>query len=83
VFAPPVCWDLELPSHFDEAARFVRKEDMRDSILISSDPSRFVGWIAEFAELGFDGIYLHHVGTEQREFIEVFGEHVLPAFARG
>ena len=83
VFAPPVCWDLELPSHFDEAARFVRKEDMRDSVLISSDPSRFVDWLAEFAELGFDGIYLHHVGTEQREFIETFGEHVLPAFARG
>lgn len=82
VFAPPVCWDLELPAHFDEAARFVRQEDMHDGVLISSDPRRFVGWLGEFAELGFDGIYLHHVGVEQREFIEAFGEHVLPAFAR-
>lgn len=82
VFAPPVCWDLELPEHFDEAARFVRKEDMHDGVLISSDPNRFVGWLGEFAELGFDGIYLHHVGVEQRDFIEAFGTHVLPAFAR-
>lgn len=83
IFSPPVCWDLELPEHFDEAARFVRKEDMYGSVLISSDPSRFVDWIGAFAELGFDGIYLHHVGVEQRDFIEVFGGRVLPAFARG
>ena len=33
---------------------------------------------SEYAELGFDAIYLHHVGKEQRAFIEAFGEHVLP-----
>lgn len=30
------------------------------------------------AELGFDAIYLHHVGREQSEFVDVFGEKVLP-----
>jgi G6PDH family F420-dependent oxidoreductase len=83
VFAPPVCWDLELPAHFDEASRFVRREDMHGSVLVSSDPERFVGWLAEYAELGFEGIYLHHVGVSQRRFIDVFGERVLPALARG
>ncbi len=81
VFAPPICWDLELLEHFDEAARYVRKEDMRDGVLISSDPQRFVGWLAELAALGFDGIYLHHVGVEQRASIATFGERVLPALA--
>ncbi|QDA36926.1 TIGR03885 family FMN-dependent LLM class oxidoreductase (plasmid) [Paracoccus liaowanqingii] len=80
VFDPPLCWDLELPEHFDEAARDVCPQDMHDTVLISSEPSRFIDWLSDFAELGFDGIYLHHVGTEQREFIETFGEHVLPAF---
>jgi probable non-F420 flavinoid oxidoreductase len=83
VFEPPVCWDLELPEHFDEASRFVRPEDMRNSVLVSSDPARFVGWLAEYVELGFHGIFLHHVGVEQRAFIETFGEHVLPVLARG
>ena len=82
VFAPPVCWDLELPEHFDEVSRFVRKEDLHGSVLISADTSRFVDWIGRYAELGFDGIYLHHVGIEQRDFIEAFGARVLPAFAR-
>lgn len=81
VFSPPLCWDLELPEHFDEAARFVREEDLRESVLISSDICRFAGWLSEFAELGFAGIYLHHVGTEQQEFLEAFGAHVLPTFA--
>ncbi|RCS21879.1 LLM class flavin-dependent oxidoreductase [Phyllobacterium salinisoli] len=82
MFAPPVCWDLELPAHFDEASRFVRKEDMREAVLISSEPARFVDWLGELAELGFDGLYLHHVGAEQQEFIETFGERVLPQLAR-
>ena len=82
LFSPPVCWDLELPEHFDEASRFVREEDMHSSVLISSDPARFVGWLEAFADLGFDGLYLHHVGVEQRAFIEVFGERVLPELRR-
>lgn len=82
VFAPPVCWDLETPAHFDEASRYVRREDMHDSVLISSDAARFVDWLSDFAELGFEGIYLHHVGVSQRAFIDVFGERVLPALGR-
>jgi probable non-F420 flavinoid oxidoreductase len=78
VFSPPLCWDLATVEEFDEAARHVRPEDMRDAVLISSDPNRHVEWLTELAELGFDEIYLHHVGQEQRAFIDTFGEQVLP-----
>jgi len=81
VFAPPVCWDLELAEHFDEAARHVDPEDMHGSVLVSSDPARHLAWLREAVELGFDEVYLHHVGQEQREFIEVFGERVVPDLA--
>ena len=81
VFSPPIPWDLELTEHFDEVARHVRPEDMHAGVLISSDPKCHVAWLAELAQLGFDEIYLHHVGQDQPEFIEVFGEHVLPALS--
>jgi probable non-F420 flavinoid oxidoreductase len=81
LFSPPVCWDLETVAHFDEAARHVRPEDLHGPVLISADPARHVDWLRELAELGFDGIWLHHVGQEQRPFLETFGEHVLPALA--
>jgi probable non-F420 flavinoid oxidoreductase len=78
VFSPPLCWDLATVEQFDEAARHVRPEDLRGAVLISADLDRHVAWLADLAELGFDAIYLHHVGREQRPFIDAFGEHVLP-----
>jgi probable non-F420 flavinoid oxidoreductase len=79
VFAPPLCWDLETPAHFDEAAKHVTAEQVRASVLVSSDLGFHVDWIQEAAEQGFEEINLHHVGREQRSFIETFGEQVLPA----
>jgi probable non-F420 flavinoid oxidoreductase len=81
VFDPPLCWDLGTVEEFDEAARHVRPEDMRATVLVSADLGRHAAWLHELAELGFDEIYLHHVGQSQREFIDVFAEHVLPSLA--
>jgi probable non-F420 flavinoid oxidoreductase len=78
VFSPPLCWDLATVEQFDQAARHVRPEDLRGPVLVSSDLGRHAAWLHEYAELGFDAVYLHHVGREQRAFIEAFGEHVLP-----
>ena len=33
LFAPPLCWDLHTVEQFDEAARHVRPEDVRESVL--------------------------------------------------
>jgi hypothetical protein len=79
VFAAPLCWDLATVEQFDLAATHVRPQDVAASVLVSSDVGRHVAWIAELVALGFDAVYLHHVGQDQRRFIDVFGEHVLPA----
>jgi probable non-F420 flavinoid oxidoreductase len=78
VFAPPLCWDLDTPQAFDEAAKHVPPAAMRDSVLVSSDLGQQAAWLAELAALGFDDIYLHHVGEHQERFIDDFGAHVLP-----
>lgn len=78
IFASALMWELEMPDQFDAAARFVRPDDVRDSVLVSADLSRHIAWLDEFAALGFDGLYLHHVGQEQDRFIEAFGAKVLP-----
>ena len=78
VFAPPLCWDLHTVEQFDEAAKHVRPEDVRASVLVSSDTGRHVAWLQELAELGFDLIALHHVGRELSPFIAAFAERVLP-----
>jgi probable non-F420 flavinoid oxidoreductase len=83
VFEPPVCWDLQTVEQFDKAARHVRPEDVRGTVLVSADLGRHAAWLHELADLGFDEIYLHHVGQSQREFIDAFAEHVLPSLAAG
>ena len=73
LFSPPLCWDLETVEQFDLAAKHVRPEDVRDSVLISADLSRHVEWLRELSELGVDQILLHHVGQDQTAFIDAFG----------
>ena len=45
---------------------------------VSSDPARHLAKLAELVDVGADRVFLHHVGTEQDEFIDVFGEQVVP-----
>ena len=79
VFSPPLCWDLATVEEFDEAAKYVRPEDLRANVLVSADIGRHAQHLHELADLGFDTIYVHHVGKEQTRFIDAFGERVLPA----
>lgn len=83
VFPPPVCWDLATPEHFDVATSHVRAEDVHAAVRVSSDLGRHVDWLAEYVDLGFDEIYLHHVGQEQDAFIDTFGAEVLPQLRAG
>ena len=70
--------DLWLPKQYDAAAQFVRPEDMRKSVHISSDPKKHIEWIMAYTDLGFDRIILHNVNRDQENFITAFGEKVLP-----
>jgi probable non-F420 flavinoid oxidoreductase len=78
VFPPPLCWDLDTTTAFDQASAHVRPDDVRAAVRVSSDLGQHAQWIAEYVDLGFDQVYLHHVGKEQRPFLDAFGEHVLP-----
>lgn len=71
-------WELRSPEDFETATRFVRPEDMHQSVLISSDLSRHAAWLQEYAELGVDHVYLHQVDLNQQGFIEAFARTVLP-----
>jgi probable non-F420 flavinoid oxidoreductase len=78
VFAPPVCWDLDLAETFDIVSEHVTVEQVAQVVNISADLGRHAKLLREYADLGFDEIYLHHVGVEQERFLDAFGEHVLP-----
>jgi probable non-F420 flavinoid oxidoreductase len=78
VFPPPLCWDLDTPQAFDQASVHVTPADVAKVVRVSSDLGQHAAWIDEYIALGFDEIYLHQVGEDQRCFLDAFGEHVLP-----
>lgn len=78
VFGAELSWELEMPAQFDAAASHVTPDDVRQAVLVSSDLKQHAAWLADLLEIGFDGLYVHHVGQEQTKFIEVFADSVLP-----
>ncbi|WP_109472157.1 TIGR03885 family FMN-dependent LLM class oxidoreductase [Ornithinimicrobium cavernae] len=80
VFPAQVAADTETTAEFDALAESVTLEQVHESVRVSEDLGRHREWIAEYADLGFGDIYLHHVGQDQLTFIETFAEQVLPMF---
>jgi hypothetical protein len=79
VFPPPACWDIDTPEAFDAVAERVRPEDVRKAVIVTSDLGRLAGELHELVQLTRpDELYVHHVGKEQRPFIEAFANEVLP-----
>lgn len=78
VYPPPVCWDLETPAHFDVVGEGAGEDLVRDVVMVSADLARHTQYLADLIDVGFDRVYLHHVGQQQDAFVDAFGEHVLP-----
>jgi probable non-F420 flavinoid oxidoreductase len=79
VFPPPVCWDLRTAEHFDVVSEHVTMEQVKSVVNVSADLERHIDWLRGYAALGFDRIYLHHVGQDLMPFVDTFGAKVLPA----
>ena len=71
--------DIRSPQDFEQMAKLVRPEDFQGRMLISSNLEAHVREIQKYCNMGFDRIYLHNVGRNQKEWIEAIGREVLPA----
>jgi len=70
--------DVRSPFDFEQMAKLVRPEDFEGRMVISSDPDVHRAEIQRFLDLGVTQIYLHNVGRNQSQWMEVFGRDVLP-----
>jgi alkanesulfonate monooxygenase SsuD/methylene tetrahydromethanopterin reductase-like flavin-dependent oxidoreductase (luciferase family) len=74
--------DIRSPYDFEQMAKLVRPEDFEGRMLVSEDPDAHRAEIQRFLDAGFTHVYLHNVGRNQREWIDVFSREVLPALTR-
>jgi probable non-F420 flavinoid oxidoreductase len=73
--------ELRSPDQFDSMKEYVRPDRVEQAVHTSADPAQHREWLQHYPELGFERIFLHNVGRNQDEFIEVFVEKVLPDLA--
>ncbi|WP_345801418.1 TIGR03885 family FMN-dependent LLM class oxidoreductase [Microbacterium sp. AZCO] len=74
-----VMWDLEQPEDFDAAANPGDEDALRAGVLVGSDARAMAESLAEIVGVGFDEVYLHHVGLDQDRFLERARDELLPA----
>jgi G6PDH family F420-dependent oxidoreductase len=74
--------ELEIPKFFEQACELVEQEDVReaDSLLTDPDPQTHVENLREFVDAGYDHVYVHQVGPNQKQFFEFYEDEVLPEF---
>jgi len=70
--------ELPLPAHFEEAAELVGEEEIGAEVVCGPDPERYLAAIAEYAEAGYDHVYLHQVGPDQEGFFAFYAAEVMP-----
>jgi coenzyme F420-dependent glucose-6-phosphate dehydrogenase len=70
--------ELATPADFETAARAVSVADVEGVIRVSSDADRHAAWLATYAELGVDDVYIMNAGKNQEQYIDAFGAKVLP-----
>ena len=79
VLTPPLTWDLAQPEDFAAAVGDVDETALRSAVLVDHDAGSLADRIAELVRIGFDRVYLHHVGAEQSGFLAAAETDLLPA----
>lgn len=74
--------DIRSPFELEQLARHLTSADFEGRMAIGADTDRHRAYIQQYLDLGFDRIYLHNAGRNQREWIDVFARDVLPGLTR-
>jgi coenzyme F420-dependent glucose-6-phosphate dehydrogenase len=69
--------ELALPRHFEQVAKLVSEEDIAAKVVCSPDPAAHQAAIQEFADAGYDHVYVHQVGPDQEGFLDFYAREIL------
>jgi coenzyme F420-dependent glucose-6-phosphate dehydrogenase len=78
LIAGQVVWEIPTPRQFEEAAAYMRTDDLDRTVRVSTSLDQHAEWAREYLACGVDELVLHNVARNQEEFIEAFGADVLP-----
>ena len=70
--------ELPNPKHFEQLAKIVTEDMVAEQVVCGPDIDRHVKAIKKFVDAGYDHVYIHQVGPDQKGFIEAYARDVLP-----
>ena len=69
---------LPSPRHFEQASQLVTEEMTRESMSAGPDLDTHLQALEEYADAGFEELYIGNIGPYTLDMIEVFGRELLP-----
>ena len=69
---------LRTPEHFMHASELVTEQMTGESVVCGPDVDSHVKALQEYADAGYDEVYVGQMGTEQEPFFEFYETDVLP-----
>ncbi|MDQ4019705.1 MAG: TIGR03557 family F420-dependent LLM class oxidoreductase [Actinomycetota bacterium] len=72
--------ELPNPEHFEQAAQMVTPDDVGEKIPCGPDVDRIRESIDEYADAGYDHVYIHQIGPDQEAFIRMAERELLPRY---
>ena len=69
---------LPTPEHFEQASELVTPEMTKQSVTAGNDPEQHLRQVQEYADAGFDELYVANMGPHHQQMIEFYGREVLP-----
>jgi coenzyme F420-dependent glucose-6-phosphate dehydrogenase len=73
--------ELARPTHFGDAVKPLREEDLAEIVPAGPDPEPHVDAIRAFVDAGYDHVWIHQIGPDQDAFFRLYRDEVIPAFA--
>jgi G6PDH family F420-dependent oxidoreductase len=71
---------LPTPQHFEQATELVTEEMIAEQTPCGPDVERHLQALQEYADAGFDEVYVQQIGPDQDAFFEAYRDHVLARF---
>jgi G6PDH family F420-dependent oxidoreductase len=70
---------LPTPRHFEQASTLVTEEMVASALPLGPDPQPYVDAVREYADAGYDEVYVSQIGPDQEAFFSFWAESVAPA----
>lgn len=74
--------EARIPAYFEQMSGLVTPEHMKKNYVLGMNPEAHLKEIQQYAEAGFDHIYVHQIGPDQELFFRFYEKEILPKIAK-